>query len=356
MAKRWWTPSSKSPGRDGQWFQLDDDGWPDNVLVASGVLGGIDPIGLSPTLVSEDIEAFTGACIACGQWDPKGVAGPFDLEVRSETLVGKAIDRRVLRYKTMERPIGSPTLVVKRSLLEAMGPDVPDRWLIGRVRVQGGGEIDELCTVIDPDSLRNRVRTAFTPGYFKNVGSATYEACRECGRLLDLPGSSAWYLLAEEVAGAKASADVAVLLVPNSAVERAELRDRKRWPRLGMRGVPVRDAIVDPYSSPLPVWWEEFDHHQRSCGVSPPFPKIPIEPDEPVGSWLEAQIEERGYEACVLLDGEDLAERCVVYAHLWACWDAKVARRIEGLNDAKLADAIRVKLKDRSREDWLPDR
>ncbi|TVS08132.1 MAG: hypothetical protein EA423_02245 [Phycisphaerales bacterium] len=354
MVKRWWTPSSKSPARLGEWFYLMDGGPSTNDLVASCVLGPLDPIGMSPTLLSEDIEAFTGACIACERWDPKGVAGPYDLEVNPQTLKGNPIDRRVLRYKTMERPIGSPTLVAKRSLLEAMGPDVPDRWLIGRVLVRGGGEIDELCTIIDPESLWKRLRPVFTQGWFKYIGSATYEACRECGRLLDRPGGQAWYLHAQEAAGEKASADVAMLLVPRSAVERAELRDRKRWPRLDTRDIPVRDAIVDPYSSPLPVWWEEFDHHQRSCGVSPPFPKIPIEPDEPVGSWLEAQIEERGYEACVLLDGEDLAERCVVYARLWACWDAKVARRIEGLNDARLADAIRVKLKDRSRKDWLP--
>ncbi len=351
MVKRWWTPSSKSPARLGEWFELSDEGPLNNILVASGVLGPLDPIGLSPTLLSEDIEAFTGACIACERWDPKGVAGPYDLEVNPQTLKGSPIDRRVLRYKTMERPIGSPALVAKRSLLEAMGPDVPDRWLIGRVRVQGGGEIDELCTIIDPEPLWDRLRTAFTPGWFSVV---RYEVCGECGRFTRRPGGSAWYLHAQEVAGEKASAKLASLLVPLSAVERAELRDRKRWPRLGVCGIPVRDAIVDPYGSPMPVWWDEFDAHQRSCGVSPPFPKIPIEPDEPVGSWLEAQIEERGYEACVLLDGEDLAERCVVYARLWACWDAKVARRIEGLNDAKLADAIRVKLRDRSRKDWLP--
>lgn len=353
MVKRWWMPSSKSPARLGEWFELMDEGPSNNSLVASGVLGPLDPIGLSPTLLAEDIEAFTGACIACGRWDPKSVAGPYELEVNAVTLVGSPIDRRVLRYKTMERPIGSPVVVVKRSLLEAMGPDVPDRWLIGRVRVQGGGEIDELCTIIDPEPVWERLRSAYTPGWFSRV---RYDVCGECGRFLDRPGGVAWYLHADEVAGWQASAGNARLLVPNSAVERAELRDRKRWPRLGMRGVPVRDAIVDPYGSPMPVWWEEFDAHQRSCGVSPPFPKIPIEPDEPAGSWLEAQIEEHGYESCVLLDRDDFAEHFAVYARLWACWDAKVARRIEGLNDAQLADAIRVKLKDRSRVDWLPDR
>lgn len=298
----------------GPWYGFSTDRIPDYTLISTWAIGPIGVFAI-PMARSEQLESLLEMCPLCRGWDRAKRRSPIDVTLRTETYGGKPVTRQTLRTRWVDMVIGSPIPIIHMRLLEALGKDAPDRWLLGRVQLADGSVVDELRSVIDPWSIE--LRHVYRPTSFRHYGSARIEPCVECGRFVCSGFSSTWYTTEHEVTTKGVSiSNWGHVLLPKRLVDGLGLYDRRTWNTGRLTKIEVFERAVDPLPSPLPVWWEEFEQYEASFGNRLPSRYVATL------VWL---------------------------TRIRALWEPRVARAIDGMTDGQVQELLDEKEREMSR-------
>jgi len=309
-------------------------------LISVWALGRLSAVGARPQVISEDIETEVAACTECGRWDPAARSDPIDVVIRSTTRTGRPITRRTLKNLWTQNPIGSPVATIRADLLESLGPKRTQTWVIGKVLLEGSGEVEELRSYFDTRTFV--CRSKHTRNWFKNHGSARCEACQECGAFTLSGTMGGSYSLASDIDHNGAHEDSPGFVVPKSVSDELELTQRRKWPLGHTWWSNTYDVLLDPIGRPYPKTWDEFEADQAKHVPAVPFPKCHVPDGSNPGTWLQEKIDTHGYKACVGdkdLNGSYLDEttRLVFFTRLRAMWEPHVRAHVKNLTDDQLA-------------------
>lgn len=338
--KKWWRSSAKvsDVGHVYDWHTEKVE------LRTVWSLGELSPIGLLDQGMSEEIETEVGACPACGEWDKAGRKKPVDIILRDRTIRGKPLKKSTLRNLWVQYPRGSPVPIMRRELLEALGPERTAEWCLGSVQTADGAQLDDFVSYFDP--LEARYSTKYTKDWFQHSGSNRFGACPGCGRF-DFFVSGPTYLDAALFEKRSTIATHLGFMADRSTVGELELYAKARWPQTTMFRVPTHDVDLDPVGLPVPAFWSEVEEHQRAHGMTIQFPKVAVPDGQHPGDWLEAQINDRGWDACVTEPAghnkpwPKEITKLTFFIRLRALWEPEIAHLVDPLSDAELGTEIK---------------
>jgi|GEM_PF-5063450 len=341
---RWWR-SRAEPDPRGDWYSLTTNIFPfesawgrlkDRSIGTDSTLANVGELDRYEYCIVDQLEG----CPVCRRWDMSKVQEPVDMLLQPTNKMTKGFSPYFYQNAWITNVYGLPMSIIHRRLLDVIGGYFDDGILLGDVIVSGGDQIHDLVSVIDIKAPQSRKK--YRKSWFAHPGSANYYPCIECGRFRYRGEAWAEYIYSPEHESRAPRFYQGTLLLSPEIMAKADLLDKQSWPKLQCRKVKEYSVLLDPFPSPMPLWWSELEQFFEGKGARYPMHKVLLR-DCNSGRWIDERIEKQGRAACVVdpesglgyMDPDTLATM-VYYLRVRALFEPKVAQRIDHWDDKQL--------------------